>query len=58
MGLVTRTADLAGQLQSLPVASLGLIHVPADPVQRSRLGERLGLGFPVTEFPADTQGLL
>jgi hypothetical protein len=43
MGFVPGTADLAGQVQGLPVADPGRWEVTADPVQRPCLVERLSL---------------
>ena len=58
MSLVPGAADSAGQFQGLLVTLISLRQVTADPVQRPRLVERLGLTTPVADVAGDAQGLL
>ena len=55
MGLIPGAADLAGQVQGLPVTRLGPVRVAAGPVQRPHLVERLNLTPPVAEVAVDAQ---
>jgi hypothetical protein len=58
MRLVPGAADLAGQVQGLPVARAGLAEVTAGPAQRPGLVEGLGLTAPAAEAAVDAQRLL